>query len=218
MKIITISGLDGSGKSTQIQLLKNHLESQGKKVFYFHAIKFSIANRISNLCHRDPVPLSGRNDKQKSVTRASLFTIWLRKIFLKIDLWRFNKLVKKLEKEDCDYLVSDRYFYDSMVNIEYLEKNLHDKCRERINAFRNTEERKFAFPTTKNDIIQPDLSIYLQVSPEIIMSRDRVPDQGLDYLKKKKELYENKIDVWGMKIVDGSRDKNVVFEDIKNYL
>ncbi|HLN19060.1 MAG TPA: hypothetical protein VK255_02730, partial [Patescibacteria group bacterium] len=37
MNIITISGLDGSGKSTQIDMLKSFLESQGKKVFYFHA-------------------------------------------------------------------------------------------------------------------------------------------------------------------------------------
>jgi len=49
MEIITISGLDGSGKSTQNNLLKNYLESQNKRVFYFHAIQYGLARKIKNL-------------------------------------------------------------------------------------------------------------------------------------------------------------------------
>ena len=33
-------------------------------------------------------------------------------------------------------------------------------------------------------------SFYLQTDPNIIMQRDRKPDQGLEYLQKKKELYD----------------------------
>ena len=127
MKIITISGLDGSGKSTQIEMLKTYLESQGKKVFYFHAVQFSIANKI--LCHRERNEVkrgdleiassqTPRNDK--SVTKANWLQIQLRKLALGIDLCRFSKLLKKLEHDGYDYLVSDRYFYDSVINIEYL--------------------------------------------------------------------------------------------------
>ena len=82
-----------------------------------------------------------------------------------IDLMRFKKLLKKLEKEGFDYLVSDRYFYDSLINIAYL----------------SPLKRSFRVS------FRTDVSIYLQSDPEIIMQRERKPDQGIEYLRKKKE-------------------------------
>jgi thymidylate kinase len=191
MQIISISGLDGSGKSTQIELLKNYLESQGNKVFYFHAIQFSLANRFKNK--------EDNLNEQKSVTKATWLQIQLRKLLLMIDIRRFNYLINKLEQEGFAYIVSDRYFYDSIINIEYLSLPEISPAGFRKQSFR-----------------EPDTAIYIQVDPEAIMQRERKPDQGVQYLKDKKGLYDSAIYAWDMKVIDGNKSKEEIFKEIKN--
>ncbi len=191
LSIITLSGVDGSGKSTQVNLLKDYLVSNGQKVYYFHAIAFSLANRNKNF-----VP-----GKARAVTKASWIKIQLRKIVLLIDLVRFYFFKKKLEKENYTYILSDRYFYDTLVNILYLsnKKKYYSFCLEFIKIF----------------IKKPDFAFYMDVPSEEIFKRDRDIEQGKEYIRNKSKIYKSILHKWNILSVDGSRSKEEIFTDLK---
>lgn len=192
MKLITLSGVDGSGKSTQLTRLKEKLERDGKKVFYFHAIEFSLASRLARLSNNKKEFVAG---SEKAIIQASWLSLQLRKLFLLVDIFRFKALMRKLASAHYDYILSDRYFYDSVINILYLSKNTHSLYSEQF-------------------IPRPDHALYFQVTAEAIMKRSRVPEQGIDYLKDKITLFEQKKDAFRLLPIDASETQDHIFTSL----
>ncbi|MFC1608981.1 dTMP kinase [Patescibacteria group bacterium] len=210
LKIITISGLDGSGKSTQVDLIKEHLESQGKKVYYFHAVQYSLVNKIIRAL-KSPLVLFGilKQKEGRSVSKVSKANRWqlsLRRFILKMDIVRFDTLCANLTTGGYDYIISDRYFYDNAINIEYLTAKL------------NPDFHDSNLLGLKDMIVKPNIAIYLQAEPKAIMERERTPDQGIVYLELKKNLFDKKTEIIDWKVINGNRSKEQVFEEIKNLI
>ena len=187
MRVITISGLDGSGKSTQVARLRARFEAEGKRVEYFHAVHFSVAQAPRRL--RGARGGSPEASERAAVTTASGPAIALRKLVLRVDLVRYRSLLRRLAREGVDVLVSDRFYYDNLVNIAFLERSA---------AF---------LPVTP---ARPDVAIYLRAEPEAIMGRERAPEQGLDYLVAKRALYDALAERFALTVVDGSGTPDAV--------
>jgi dTMP kinase len=187
MRVITISGLDGSGKSTQVDRLRDRFEAEGKSVRYFHAVHFSVAQAHRRLRRR--AGGSSEASERAAVTTASAAAIALRKVVLRIDLSRYRGLLRRLARAGVDVLVSDRFYYDNLVNIAFLEHS---------DSFVNVT------PT------RPDVAIYLHAEPEAIMARDRAPEQGIGYLVAKRALYDALATRFALTVIDGSGTPDAV--------
>lgn len=198
MHLITFSGVDGSGKSTQLERLRTKLTAQGKKTAYFHAVAFSLPETL-----RTKLFGSRTMGTAKAGVKSSSLGIGLRKVVLGIDLWRFRRYVKQLEKAGTEYLLSDRYFYDTLVNIAYLDKTSLDTHFTRFIAKR---------------IPKPTQAFYLRVTPERVMERERAPEQGLQYLKDKAALFDQAAESWHFITLDADRSMDEVTNDIQAHV
>lgn len=173
-KFIVIEGLDGSGKSTQIELLNQYFNNQGVTTHYIH---FPMLNKgvngtliaeflrgefgtLENV-HPKLVALLFANDRKEHI---HLINNWL---------------------NNGDVVLADRYVYS---NIAF--QGAKTKDNQEKEALKNwILDYEFNY----NQLPKPDVSIFLNVPLESVKkSLDNIREgDDRDYLKGKEDIHEN---------------------------
>jgi len=194
---IAFEGLDGSGKSTQVKLLTEKLKAQGLKIYATAEPTNSPIGQIIRDIFKHKMEADHR-------TIAALYAAdRLDHLTNKTD-----GILKKIEEDHT--VITDRYYFSS-----YAYHGTHMDMNWVINA-----------NSLSADLLRPDLTIYIDISPEESMKRlNKGRDsielyESTENLKKVREKYFEAFELLGEKekifITDGNRLEKEIATDIWN--
>lgn len=177
VKIVSFSGIDGAGKTTQIESLIHWLQSAGLSVdlltFWDDVVVLSrfregMSRRVFKGDKGIGSPEKPLNRRDKNVTSwyvtASRFFLY----FLDaLSLWRKVYLARK---RDVDVVVFDRYIYDELANLP-LNRSFTQEFVRFILRF----------------IPDPDAAYVIDADP--VAARARKPEYPLDFIRRNREAY-----------------------------
>jgi dTMP kinase len=198
-KFVVIEGLDGSGKSTQISLLKNYLDSQKIKYKYLHFPRTDspiYGEMISRF-------LRGEFGNINSVNPYFVALLYAG------DRENAKPIIKRWLSEDY-IVIADRYVYS----------NIAFQCAKVDTQEKKEELEKWVLDLEYgyNKIASPSISIYLHVPIKFITNKlaDRQSRNDRIYLNGKVDIHEasielqKKVEIEYLKLVDKNSDFHIV--------
>ncbi len=178
-RLLSFSGIDGAGKSTQIEALLQHLQERGHRfqlyTFWDDVVAFSqYRERISLRVFKgekgvgNPDRPIARRDK--NVT--SWYVVLLRLFLYIFDAYRLSAVVSSKVDQDVEFVVFDRYIYDELANLpfQHWPVRLYVRLLLRI-------------------VPRPDSAFLLDADPERAVSRK--PEYPLEFVRRNRHAYLN---------------------------
>lgn len=176
-KIVSFSGIDGAGKSTQINALKSRCEEMGlraavmpfwEKVAQLKHIRAAAGSAIFRGDQGVGSPLNPIHRKDKNMRS---FPLTIVRLFLYlVDGLATRNAVKRALSSNSDLVIFDRYIYDELANL----KLSHPLIRSYVRLILRLAPK-------------PDLSYILDADP--VQARARKPEYPLEFLMSHRESY-----------------------------
>ena len=185
--LITFSGLDGSGKSTLVDYLKESLEKENRKVAVSHMnydiglysalrlLKTKVLRSNKETQSHAPREAAHAGKFRNRTAKLRYKLVWnkgLRFMVYPIDVLIFLCYRFYVEKVNRQVLIMDRYFYDTLVD---------------VTGGRRSYRFRFLSWLTPT----PTLPVYLDISPEKAFARKN--EYSVDYLNRRRLSYHKLI-------------------------
>jgi thymidylate kinase len=124
VKIVSFSGIDGAGKSTQIECLVDYLRELGlvSKIYRFwdDVVVFPAFREHVSLSVFKGDPGVGRPEKpivRRDKNVASWYVIISRLVLYLLDVCSLAIVVSRASEAGADVVIFDRYIYDELANL-----------------------------------------------------------------------------------------------------
>ncbi len=175
--VISFSGIDGAGKSTQIEALQAHLRSLG-----FHSTLYTFWDNVVVLpCFREHMSLAAfKGDKgvgspdQPISRRDKNVTSWyitaIRLFLYLLDAYSLRVAVSGSAYAGADFIIFDRYIYDELANLPI--------TRLPVRLYVNLLLRL---------VPKPDVAYVVDADPET--AHRRKPEYPLEFVRKNRDAY-----------------------------
>jgi thymidylate kinase len=175
--VISFSGMDGAGKSTQISNLQALAQQHGLKttVLTFWDNVVVLSRYREGFVKKVFKSESGVGEPGKPVNRRDKNVRgWhvngLRHGLYGLDALHLPQVLSKARREGADVIIMDRYIHDELANL----------------PLENSLTRAYIKMVAKL-VPQPDIAFVLDADPEA--ARARKPEYPLDFLHKVRESY-----------------------------